>query len=193
MRLHEEYVRRHGLDIPVIRFDSRSNLFLKTKDAPFRWSIFNIIWRPQIGKPGYYEFVQMNPLHNGQGEFCCREKDHYVYWDQYESELTKIIKEYRDGGYCSIPSQFRNLMAWEMFVYMYDGWMSRRMDGDFYRQVELSTSVKLDYDERSLALRTAIKILSDSAGSEEIIEMLNYQIMPMINGHSQWLEDLVNV
>lgn len=193
MRIHEEYVLRHRLNIPLIRFDSRSNLFLKTKDTPFRWSIFNIVWRPQIGKPGYYEFVQMQPLHNGQGAFNCREKDHYVHWDKYEFEVIKIVKEYKDNGYYSIPSQFRNFMVWEMFLYMYDGWISKKMDSNFYRQVELSTSAELDYELRSNALKRAVNYLTDSEDSEKIIKKFNYQIMPMVNGHSKWLEDLVNV
>jgi hypothetical protein len=192
MKLHEEYIRRHKLNIPVIRFDNRSSLFLKTKDAPFAWSIFNIIWRSQSGRPGFYEFVRMEPLHNGQGAFNCKDKHNYVYWEQYEFEVEKVISEYRNDGYYSVSSKNRSLMAWEMFLYMYDGWLAKKMDSKFYQQVELST-FGTDFNEKSNAYRVAVKMLDDCYGSQELLDMLNYQIRPMINGHSQWLEDLVNV
>jgi hypothetical protein len=83
-------------------------------------------------------------------------------------------------------------MAWEMFLYMYDGWLSERMDARFYQQVERSTMDTLDINSRSIAYRAANRILSEHYGSEKVVQTLNYQIMPMINGHSQWLENLFN-
>lgn len=192
MRLHEEYIRRHNLPIPIIRYDSRSNLFLKTKDAPFRWSIFGITWRPQSHRPGFYEFTRMEPLHNGNGTFRCFEKDKCVYWDQYEKEITRVVVEYKEQGFHPTPSKERTLMAWEMFLYMYDGWLSERMDSKFYQNVERSTTASLDLNSRSISYRVAKKMLSDCYGSEKIIQILNYQVMPMVSGHSQWLEDLFN-
>lgn len=192
MRLHEEYILRHSLQVPIIRYDSRSNLFLKTKDAPFKWSIFNIIWRPQSGRPGFYEFARMEPLHNGNGSFRCYEKDKYVYWDQYEVEIAKVVNDYKERKLFPVPSRSRSLMAWEMFLYMYDGWLSERMDARFYQQVERSTMETLDINSRSIAYRSANRILSEHYGSEKVVQTLNYQIMPMINGHSQWLENLFN-
>ena len=192
MRLHEEYITRHRLEIPVIRFDSRSNLFLKTKDAPFRWSIFNITWRPQSGRPGFFEFVRMEPIHDGHGAFRCAERDKYVYWDQYDNEVTKIVKHYKENGYYAVQSKARSLMAWELFLFMFDGWLSEKMDASFYKQVEISTTTSLDVNTRMMAYRCAVRYLSERKDSERQIEMLNYQIMPMISGHSQWLEQLIN-
>lgn len=192
MRLHEEYIHRNNLDIPVILYDSRSNLFLKTKDAPFRWSIFNIVWKPQSGKPGFYEFTRMEPLHNGNGTFRCFEKDRRVYWEQYEEEVTNVVRVYKQQNFTPISNRQRGLMAWEMFLYMYDGWLAQRMDAKFYQQVERSTMETLDVNTKSIAYRIASRMLSEQYSSEKVVQTLNYQIMPMINGHSKWLEDLFN-
>lgn len=190
MRLHEEYIHRNNLDIPVILYDSRSNLFLKTKDAPFRWSIFNISWKPQSGKPGFYEFTKMEPIHNGNGTFRSFEKDKRVYWEQYEDEITSIIEDYKKQNFFPIVNRQRSLIAWEMFLYMYDGWLAERMDEKFYHQVLISIMNDLDINTRSIAYRIASRMLIDQYGSEKVVQTLNYQIMPMISGHSKWLEDL---
>jgi hypothetical protein len=192
MRLHEEYILRHNLNIPVIRYDSKSNLFLKTKEAPFRWSIFNISWRNQSGRPGFFEFTRMEPLYNGNGAFRCADKGHCVYWDKYESEIFQVLQEYKEKKFFAVQNKIRNLVAWEMFLYMYDEWISERMDDRFYQQVERSTMPTLDIGTRTVAYRIASRMLADSHGSDKAIQMLNYQIMPMINGHSNWLENLAN-
>jgi len=134
----------------------------------------------------------MEPMHNGNGTFRCFEKDRYVYWDQYECEIAKVVNDYKDQNFFPLASRHRSLMAWEMFLYMYDGWLSERMDARFYQQVERSTMETLDLNTRSTAYRSANRMLSECFGSEKVVQTLNYQIMPMINGHSQWLENLFN-
>lgn len=192
MRLHEEYIRRHQLEIPIIRYDSRSNVFLKTKNNPCRWGILSIIWRPQSGKPGFYEFVRIEPIHNGIGAFRATDKEVCVYWDEYDAEVERIVSQCRNDGFYAIPSRERGLMAWEMFLFMFDGWLADRMDRRFYQYVEQSTVASLDINTRAAALRNASRMLSDYPGADRVLDLLNYQIMPMVNGHSQWLEDLVN-
>lgn len=192
MRLHEEYIRRCELDIPIIRYDRRSNLFLKTTSVPFRWAIFNIVWRPQHNSPNVFEFTRMEPVHNGLGAFHCQDTDRLVYWERYENEVCRIINDYKETGFQPVSNRYRSLMAWEMFLFMFDGWLAERMSPKFYQYVEKSITDTLDIHSRVAAFRSANKILIDSYESERVVEMLTYQILPMANGHSQWLEDLIN-
>lgn len=191
MRLHEEYILRHKLDIPVIRFDNRSNLFMKTKTGPPKWNVFTVTWRPQQGKPGFYEFVELEPVHNA-GLFKQNTKEKYIYWEQYETEILNSIANYKELGYCPVPNLFRGLVAWEMFLYMYDKWLAYRMSTKFYEHVGKSIDQSLDFGIRINACREASRMISNCDDSEKVVETLNLQIMPMANGHSQWLENLIN-
>lgn len=192
MRLHEEYIIRNKLDIPVICYDSKSTLFLKSKLTPFRWSIFNILFRQSSSRPGCYEFMRMEPVHDGEGAFKCLDKDHYVHWDKYESEIANFVNSYQKNGFYAVAKNERLLAAWEMFLYMYDGHLAMSMDKDFYEKVYVSTNLKLSLADRTVAYREANRMLASHFNSDNVLDMLNHRIIPMVKCHSKWLEDLVN-
>lgn len=185
MRLHEEYIQRHKLDIPVVLRDSRSTLFLKTKNAPYRWSIFGIVWRHKKHNPGFYQFSQMEPIRNGLGAFNSVDVND-VYWDQYETELFKIIDRYKGDGFFGVPKDHQILTAWEMFLYMYEDWLSRHMDFQFFRFVDQSTNTAFNLMMRFSAYENAVEMLSEHRNEVRDLEAL------LFNGHSQWLENLIN-
>ena len=193
MRLHEEYIRRHQLDIPIICFDSRSNLFLKTKGLVNpHWNIFNITFRQQTSRPGFYEFSRIEPIYNGEGAFKSFDKDYYVHWDKYEQEITNVVNNYRKFEYYAVAKNERTLVAWEMFLFMFDRWLAERMNAEFYKLVSTSITPDLDNKERTIAYMEASRMLPRCSDSDNVLDMLNNRIMPMAKGHSQWLEDLVN-
>ncbi len=190
MRLHEEYIHRHRLQLPVFRYDNRSNLFLRSKDTPVRWSVFHIIWRPPQKGPGFYEFLNLQPKHNGHASMEDTLSETYVYWENYEIEVAKILTQFKKQELFPVPSWQRKIMAWEMFLYMFDDWLSKRMNDHFYQYVQRSLSQNLNHEERMLAFTQARFSILNSRDSAKIVEILDKQILPMSNGHSQWLQDL---
>lgn len=193
MKLHEEYIQRHNLNVPVFCYDCRSDVFLKTKNSPHRWAVFHIIWRQKTSRPGFFEFMRMEPLHNGHGALSCFDKENYVYWDCYQTQIMNIVSSYKEDGFYAVSGQEKILMAWEMLLYMYDDVLAKRISSnDFYFQVEKSIDSSMSVSSRISSYKNALRILSESSGVDRIMDVFNFQLMPMARWNSKWLEDLFN-
>lgn len=190
MKLHEEYIVRNNIQTPIVLFNKNSNLFLKTKNSPYKWRILKIKWFSQSGKPGFFEFTQLKPLYNCNGLFASAEDAQIVYWDEYESALKKTLNKLKLNQFKVVSGKEKIFMIWEMFVYMCDGHLSERMKGDFYKQLEISTSLNFTFEQKNVAFQNAIEILKNYSELDSLLEMFNYRLVPMIDDNSQWLENL---
>ena len=152
MRLHEEYIVRNNIQTPIVLFNNKSNLLLRTKNTPYKWRILKIKWFSQAAKPGFFEFTQLKPLYNSNGLFSTIEDAKFVYWDQYEFMIKDTIKELKSDQFTVVCGREKIFMVWEMFIYMCDGYLSENMKSDFYKQVEISTSLNSTIDQKYDAL-----------------------------------------
>ena len=193
MRLHEEYILRNKLNVPIVRYDSRSSVTLRTKSTPIRWSTFSIEWHDQDRRPGYFHFSMMEPIYDGHGSFRQPEKDYCVHWEQYESEVLKIVEYYKSRGF-SAKCENRMMMSWEMFLFMYDSWFAANMPSEFYQHVLTSTKPTTDLHHRVNAVYKACNMISqaDTPESKRINETLKYNILSVKKQQSKWLENLLN-
>lgn len=192
MHLHEEYILRHKLDVPVVRYDKKANVFLRTQSFPYNWGILSTQWHePQI-HPGYFEINFSEPIHNSfhrSAYFSKVMSWSQVYWDDYEKILLGCVNACRETNLKVVPSQERVLVAWQMFLLIFDSWLAQHMKLEFFQFVEQSTRPDLDLEVRLIAYRAAHSILVQYS---EVSDVLLYQILPLIKGHATWLEKLID-
>jgi len=191
MRLHEEYISRHHLEVPVVRYDSRSSIFLKTKQSPCAWRVLSIQWREGGHHPGFFEVNYMMPKHNGYQSGDLLLNVLYpvnLYWEEYEQGILDLVADIR-SDYVAVLEEESLSAAWQMFLVMHDTLFAHFSHG-FFADVERSTSTDLDVDERRRAFKTAEKHVDLVA--PRTYESWKYQVAPLANLHSKWLEDLIN-
>jgi hypothetical protein len=191
MRLHEEYILRKGLDLPVILYEKRSNVFLRSKEEPYQWMVFNISWVDGRHAPGMFCVTISKPLHNGYREktFFYYTAEKIIQWDEYSDFIVDYAKSVTDDWFV-VPDKERNLALWQMFLQVYDGWIVKNTNRDFYRLVEESIRLDNDFHRRSTVFRNARTRLETC---DEISQLFKYEIFPLAKGHSIWLEKLINV
>ncbi len=201
MHLHEEYIRRHNLNVPVVCYDKRSSVFLRSKNPVYSWCIFNVAWHDldQSRHPGIYEFKLSQPIHNSFGDSCFRSmlqsdgKTPYtcrVFWDEYYDKVMELVALFKSKQMVVVSAAERTLAAWQMFLTIYDGWLASNMRTEFYSLVEQSTRMDFDFNTRNTAFRKAYKMLSIRSSS--VAGFLEDDIMCLVRGHAPWLERLIN-
>ena len=191
MQLHEEYIGRHNLNVSVVRYDGHSNVMLRSKESPLRWRIFSIKWHDGGYHPGFFEAIYMAPEHDGY------EKGNLVrylmnpkrlYWEEYEDwvlTMTSTLKE----EYVVVHND-KDFVAWRMFLIMYDKYLAKHMSSEFFVAVGKSIQSDLDFHDRM----DAFLIAEDNIRCRlpDTYDSLKYQVKPLANTHSPWLEKLIN-
>jgi hypothetical protein len=192
VQLHEEYIGRHNLDVPVVRYDNHSNVFLKSKETPFRWRIFSIRWHDGGYHPGFFEATYTTPSHNGceTGDLLNHlMRPKRLYWEEYEDwilTMTGTLKE----EHVAVSAHETLLANWQIFLVMYDLCLARDMGEDFFVAVGGSICDDLGMPQRLDCFSTATAHLY--AHLPSVYESWKYQVMPLSNTHSEWLEKLIN-
>lgn len=196
MRLHEEYIHRHQLNVPVIRYDHKGSVFLRTKNFPYCWGVLGISWYQGRNAPGNFVISYQTVKHdNFMDRFFVpvpmwKENEH-VLWDDYESRMLSIAKSTKNQGWEAVSEQERTMALWQMFLLVYDSWIANwaGQDEEFYTLVEKSIRPDLDFNTRETAFRSARRRISTHP---EIAYFLTERLFPLAQGHSKWLEDLIN-
>lgn len=191
MRLHEEYILRYGLQVPIIQYDRHSVVLLHSKIRPVCGRLLILEWHPGDNHPGYYEFHYQTPVHDSLGrsifKSCLRTSP--VYWDQYELKLLSLLSEIREA-FVVVPEREDVLAVWQMFLYVCDSFFAKKMEQDFFTLVEHSLSSEFDLEHRMHCFNIALDLVRHRYSPA--FEVWKYEIMPLAETHSRWLEKLIN-
>lgn len=194
MYLHEEYIKRHNLEVPLVRYSEYVNLFLRTKD--FKWQVLSGEWREDDRHPGKYFFRWLRPKHNSYTErewFEDIADFDPIYWDQYEDFIYKWIRSSRftrQSGFYAVEDEPEvSLTAWEIFLYTHDGWLARNVeDPAFSHLVMESTRRDKDCHERYGDYMLALEMIAN----EGIMDNFNCRISTYTWSYSNWLAKIIN-
>lgn len=192
MRLHEEYIHRHKLNVPVVRYDSTSQVVLHSKATPLQWRIITCRWRTHGSRPrpGYFEVCCKSPVHNGYY------KEHTLidiispksfHWEEYEGGILSII-DHLKMDFEAVKEKESLLAAWQIFIFIYDSWLANNMNYGFMGCVSESVDFDLDLSSRQSAYKKSLSYLKGT----EVEDAFTYQIKWWSGCHSKWMEDLIN-
>ena len=123
MRIFEEYLNRHNIDVPIVHHCNVGTLILHNMG---KYLVMQIRWVSHDYHPGQYCIEINSPIHDGYINDVVFTKNTPIYlkWDEYENFLL--------GN--SVPNLFKPvadlkevIMAiWEMFVYSCDSWFAKK-------------------------------------------------------------------
>ena len=158
MRLHEEYIHRHKLDVPVVRYDSASQVVLRSKGRPLQWRIITCEWRTHGYHPGYFEVCCKSPVRNGYYKENTL-KDvilpKNLHWDEYETGILSIIDRIKDS-FEAVSEKESAMSAWHIFLFIYDTWFANNMNSDFMGCASESVDLDLDFLSRQAAYKKSL-------------------------------------
>jgi hypothetical protein len=192
MHLHEEYIRRHNLHVPVILYRQRSTVFLRSKNTPYFWRILSFHWHDPDRHPGFWDVTYNEIIRNGPeiNRFVHSiDKVDSCFSDQYEETVLEFVNRVRSSHFVAIPNEERVLAAWQILLTMYDYWLASHKDKEFFDLVANSLDSTKSISDRLLAYQQAKDKLSDS---KPVLDTFIYNLVPLTRGDSAWLIGLIN-
>lgn len=136
MELVEEYLFRHKIIEPVVRYPEKAQLLLtaRIEKNPYRWLHLEIDFKQEQNKPPYFFFrVAANPTVYSTFDFsysgCHHEKvlaDNTWSWDEFEINLREWCKSW-GKNYSAIELKNAIPICWKMFVINNDRWLANNL------------------------------------------------------------------
>jgi hypothetical protein len=188
MRLHEEYILRNKLDVPIVRYDRRSQAILRSKFKPYCWRIISIVWRANRRGPGFFEISCKKPVHNGYIKEHVLDSvldTQFAYWENYENLVLGLAKMQKED-FEAISTCETEFASWCIFSFIYDNWLALNVSPEFFHY--LSGVFEHKGDNRLKCMDMAKKFIKD----KKVEEAYEYQIKPWAGVHSEWLANLIN-
>jgi hypothetical protein len=131
MRLFEEYFQRNQItQVPVVHHCAYGSLLLRTNDPSVwssKWVLVNLKWQHSDSHPGKYHFDISLPVHDGflKGNLFQKYPTVEKNWQDYEDFIINWSSNIY-GVEPVIGTKEIFLCAWEMFVFMCDGWFMKQ-------------------------------------------------------------------
>ena len=190
MRLHEEYIHRHKLNVPVVRYDSTSQVVVRSKVTPLKWRIITCRWRTHGYHPGFFEVCCKRPVRNGYYKEETL-SDMFVpkslHWEEYERNILYIIDCLKEE-FEAVSEKESAMAAWQIFLLIYDSWLANNMSSDFMGYASESVDLDLDFRSRQVAYKKSFSYIKGT----EVEDAFVYQIKWWSGRHSKWMENLIN-
>ena len=194
--LHHEYLQRHSVDIPLVFYDKKINIILKSTTENIQWRILSLLWRPQDYHPGFYEVNYLEAVRNGfEASRCFKDliRSDVWYWDQYETNLLQLVKKTKVDNFLAIRPSGQMLAAWEIFLFVVDAHLSQIVDLDFIKLLQESVCAKNTIAKKLKAFRKAERLLKYYFN--DAWSFWHYRIKPIANSpnnNNQWLIKIIN-
>ncbi len=196
MELLEEYLKRHEIKEPVVRYSDKSQLLLSSKSdkAIHRWLHIEIDLRQEPNKPPYFNFrVAANPTIYTTPDFsyssCHHEKvlsEQGWDWDSFELNIKEWCKDH-SRSYHAINLKDAIPICWKMFVVNNDRWLANhlpiRMIDDLHGS--LFSAKAPDF---IMKIEEWLRDRHERAYSSWLMVRKNFDT----NYYADWLADMVN-
>ena len=187
MRIFEEYLDRHKIDVPIVRHCNIGTLILRGDN---RWVTLSIKWENHDYHPGQYHINMNSPIHDGYLNEIIFTKNAPIYkkWDEYENFFLKWGQNYPRLKPISDPKEVV-LAAWEMFVFSCDSWFSKK-DSDtkklLFESLDKDNSIELRYKKYQEML-SIIEI-----DCPPMLRIWKYEVLVRTQNYAFWLATVLN-
>lgn len=185
MRIFEEYLKRHNIDVPIVHHCNVGTLILKADG--FEWMVMEIRWISHDYHPGQYSIEINTPIHDGYINDCVFTKNSPVYkkWDEYENFLlgTSVYNKFKP---VSDPKEII-MTVWEMFVYSCDSWFAKKdsvVKQLLFESLDKDNSIDLRYKKHKEVLSHVDYSL--------INRIWTYEMLAKTQNYAFWLSTALN-
>lgn len=201
MRLIEEYLARHNItNVPLAHHCSNGTLLLEASDEKLwnsRWILLSIEWVEDDFRPGKYKIEISTPVHDSYVEDFCEKSlflkqqkivPSHIKWQDYEDFIFEWVKSFK--GFRPIREQ-RDIVltAWEMFVFMYDGWFIKQ-SSELKQKLFETLDKEIPYETRYSNYQDVAVFLSFHHPS--VMRCWKYDVLAVVlQNHADWLAHLI--
>jgi hypothetical protein len=195
LSLHEEYLTRNKADVPIVLYEKKTFVILKSTEGPLKWRSLAINWRRQEAHPGSFEVEYSQVVHNGFDKnsfFIDIFNPQSWSWSMYEESILILVEAIKKEKFIAAPKHELYFACWEAFLTMTDAWLSRNMNSfDFFHHVLQSIKKDRSLAERLESLQRAEEMIRDV--DSIVYELWAYKIKPFSkNNENEWLVRLIN-
>lgn len=199
MRLYEEYLKRHNLEIPIVHHFSTGSILLKSQDSflgSHKWIFMFWTWVDNPRCPGHYDIRIRLPIRNG---FQKQRRDQ-TFVDACFNSSQSVIKrwdEYEDFFYEWLPTlkfvypvkKTKSLIldAFEMFVFIFDDWFNlqpQKVKRILFEVLDKENSLQTRYDN-------FCDLIAYLKNHQEIFSVWKKEISDYLPSYSEWLINLI--
>jgi len=192
MLLVEEYLKRHGIDIPFVRHVKQGYLFVKRpSDARMEFRILSIKHVVHWRNPSQYKITIMMPRHNnfGDGRMFDLTDEVTVPWDEFVEWISDPFGDADDKTTLISGRREALVCAWEMFVYCCDsGFVDRANDRIFWTSLDKEVSI----DERYAVIKEILERYKSSMSRERMWGVWRDNIEMFLKNYCFWLDEILN-
>lgn len=164
MNPQEEYIRRHGLQCPLIKRPNRRCVALARAPRDFAnsgWAVLHVDLVTPNNKPPHYRVKWYQPTHSSQsGGMVAVLPDEEVPWEKYEPYMLQIMQQYSSLSPVANEQDVR-LALWEMLIFSCDEHFQAVPFGT-QQLVWKTIDPELPIDERLAAQAACIPLLRKS-------------------------------
>lgn len=183
MNLAEEYLLRHKVRIPLVRYAQMVSVFFKESGL---WHIKHMQWHPPDQHPGTYSVHTYRPVHNGIDKGRCLENvsgEIRLQWDEYEKHLLDWI-----NISILVPKTVEEVTvaSWELLLRCCDRGLIRHIHYD-----TLAASIDADVSppERCRLITECLQYFSSR--HSEISRLWEGDLRHHRDNHALWLAEMV--
>ena len=187
MRIFEEYLNRHNIDVPIVHHCNVGTLVLKSEN---KWLIMSIRWIGHDYHPGQYAIEINYPVHDGYENDCVFSKTNpiYIKWDEYEKFLLEWRNNKENKQFKPVFEPKEVVMAmWEMFVYSCDSWFAKKdsvVKNLLFDSLDRDNDIDLRYKK--------YKEVLTHIDSSSVNRIWTYEMLSKTQNYSFWLATALN-
>ncbi len=198
MKLYEEFLNRINVKVPVVEHHSDWAFLFRTYGTgwlvPF--VVLTVEWKSVENRVGYYMLTYHKAVHDGYGigKSIDNYKELRISWDEYDDyflnwEVRNYIKPGLSESLTPICGANEILFsAWEMFVYIHDGWIARQPP-EFRVYVEGVIDDARSDNERMKSYQNALLFLTTR--EPKVLRTWKNEIMGRLSNYAHWLGRLL--
>ncbi len=189
MKIFEEYVKRHNLNVPLVHYSNRGSLLFKvcSNDAYWnnkRWTILSFYWH-ENSNPGEYLFTWETPIHNAfhKGKLFDKFYIEKKTWNEYENYIIDEIPNFDTLTPVRGAKEIA-LTAWEMFVHQYDEFFLRSkssMKNFLFETIDTQKDIHMRYD----AFQEFCFLLEKQYPA--LLKTWKFEVLMRLSKYSDWL------
>lgn len=192
MQLVEEYLKRHGINVPFVRHVKQGYLFVKRpSEIRVEFRILSIKHEVTWRHPSQYKVNVIMPRHNNysEGRMFDLIDDVVVSWDEFPEWITDPFGDADDKTNLILGQKEALVCAWEMFVYCCDsGLVDRVNDRIFWTSLDEDAPI----DDRYIATKDIIEGYKNSISKERIWCLWRDNIETFLKNYCFWLDEILN-
>ncbi len=195
MKLYDEYLKRHCLQLPLVRHVDKSTLMFRVTDNsdwPGRWLMVTIQWVLNRGETGFYTISFITPNHDGYRHNNLLQyhasKEVTVEWDEFDRYILEWPHTLLQTGIRCLSNAEAHFEAWQMFQFCHDTWITKQpyeIQDIFFDSIDLSRSQAA----RKMSQEQALLYLQQECPT--VFHAWKYDILGRLAVYADWLCDLI--